>query len=650
MLARPRIEWAPWWSVALLICLTEALYLQPAVLERGLFGADYSELHSRHIAFARDALFGPQHSLPGWYPRELLGAPFAANLQSFPWIPTRLALLVVDPKFVYVIAVAVAAALAALFAYLFCRRVGISELGAVAAGWTFASAGFFTSRVTAGHLPLLEAYPALPLLLWLADRAIAPDRTSHRRRDLFVLALAAGCVALAGHPQLPAYSLGAALVYALIRGRGRDRVVSACAIALGVGATLFAWWPMLLLIQRSTRMLPLAPAANDIAMPYGRLLALIWPAHDGWPGLIAGAGQKIFDGYPSAAYFWDTASYIGVLPLLAAALLLFRNIAQKRFPARPFVFLALMGMAALVFSLPLVQPLQQIIHGTFLRSPARLFYLPTFSLAIALGCAVDTVLRSRLAPNWKISILLLCLTAHVVDLGGFARRFIRPADEDKIPAPFEQVLDREIGSARIAAEDPMYRARYDDAGIFDSILLANSYRALTAFACWPPDANEQRLNASEFPLAGLQAAGVGFVITSEERKDVQPVASTDSENLYRVLNPAQRTAFLSEINSVRSGDAVYSRPSSDEIRVEASAPGSGFIRVLESFDPGWSATVDGAPVPVREANGFALEIPISAGRHTIALQYKTPGRRTGILLSLASLGLLAGLVRFGSKK
>ena len=275
-----------WLSIAILAILTEAVYFRPAVWRAGLFGSDYQELHARHIAFARDALFGPAHSLPGWYPRELLGAPFAANLQSFPWIPTRLILLFLDPKFEYLAGVALAALLAAIFAYLFSKRMGLSDLGAIAACWTFACAGYFASRVAAGHLPFLEAYPALPLLLWLADRAVDPVRARSRIRDLIALAVAAACTALAGHPQLPAYALVAAFLYVLVRGRGRRLWYAASALALGVASTLFAWWPMLLLIRRSTRMLDPAPPSNDVAMEYGRLLALILPGIDGWPELL----------------------------------------------------------------------------------------------------------------------------------------------------------------------------------------------------------------------------------------------------------------------------------------------------------------------------------------------------------------------------
>src|ERR1051326_3122198 len=146
-----------WISVGLLLALTAAIYFRPSVVFEGreLVGLDFAQLHIRHMAFAREALFGSQHFLPAWYPRELFGAPFSANLQSFPWIPTRLVLLLFDPSVAFSIGVWIAAALAALFSYLYCRRIGLSEIGSVAAAWTFACAGFFSTRVMAGHLPLL---------------------------------------------------------------------------------------------------------------------------------------------------------------------------------------------------------------------------------------------------------------------------------------------------------------------------------------------------------------------------------------------------------------------------------------------------------------------------------------------------------------
>ena len=157
-----------------------ALYRPWLVMDRSqtLFGFDYLQLHARRLDYARCALFESHPHVPAWYSRELMGTPFWSNIQNFPFIPTRFPLLLVDPLQAYAAGVNLAAGLAALFTYLYCRRIGLTRLAAATSGWTFAASGFFASRVMAGHLPMLEAYPALPLLLWLIERAI---HEPHRR-------------------------------------------------------------------------------------------------------------------------------------------------------------------------------------------------------------------------------------------------------------------------------------------------------------------------------------------------------------------------------------------------------------------------------------------------------------------------------------
>ena len=129
--------------------------------------SDYALLHQRRMTFAREALFGPDHVLPAWYPRELLGTPFWANVQNFPFLPTRLlVLLLFDPqwRYTYAVAVSLSAILTSLFTYLYCRRIGLGAVASATGAWTFACCGYFVSRIAAGHLPLLEAFWGLPLL------------------------------------------------------------------------------------------------------------------------------------------------------------------------------------------------------------------------------------------------------------------------------------------------------------------------------------------------------------------------------------------------------------------------------------------------------------------------------------------------------
>jgi hypothetical protein len=676
------------------IVLTEAVYLRPAILtgKQALAGSDYEQLHMARLAFAEDGLFGPRHTLPAWYPRELLGSPFAANLQSFPWIPTRLVLLLFPPEIAYAPGVAMAAFLAVVFTYLFCRRAGLSAVAAAASGWTFACAGFFASRILAGHLPLLEAYPGLPLLLWLADRALDPERASRHRWDVGWLAIASACLVLAGHPQIPAYAMAAALLYVIWRGRGWLRARLAGALILGSSLALAAWWPMLLLIRKSTRVLDLDPPDNDIVFPYRRIWSLFAPGSDGWPSGFTGHAAHAFSGYPNLAYFYDTASYIGLAPIVAVAALLLLCCFRKRLPASRFLFLAVVGSVAFLGALPLLDFLRELSPALILRSPARLLYLTTFSLAVALGAAVDAVLAMRAGGKLLYAAVAVGLGLHGMDLAGFSRQFVRtiPPSADLLGAQ-DQVLARTVQDGRMATDFSLWssRRRFDDIGAFDSLLLAKPYRALLALSGASPRLNLQVVNGATLARPALRAGSAILVLTPHIRPDLLLVGGRRGLNVYSVPDPAPRAsfygaqsvAFLPEdqipawlrshgyvkelllmpeasrnpapvtpavpgANSARDGAVIYKRPSTDEIRLDVLAGNSGFVNVVEAYDPGWSAQVDGRPAPVFAANSFTLGTPVSAGKHIVRFLYRTPGRTLGVALSLTAMSLLAWLIWF----
>ena len=279
-------------ALALMLLATEAIYLPWFVLRGAntLYGWDYMFLHARRLAFARDALLGPRHQLPGWYPREMLGTPFAANLQDsrgFPRIlrcccsiPTKPTRRDRDRRGAgCAVRLSILPARGTL-AHSRCRRRMDVRL-------------FRVLRVEGDGRASSES-GSVPGAAVVAMAGGSRSRESGRRRDMLALALGTACVVLAGHPQLPAYAVATAMLYVLWRGRGWLRAKLCGAMALGIGATMIAWWPMLLLIRRSSRMLPLDRAANDVTLPYHRLLGLIAPGIDGWPAGVAPSAQHLF--------------------------------------------------------------------------------------------------------------------------------------------------------------------------------------------------------------------------------------------------------------------------------------------------------------------------------------------------------------------
>jgi uncharacterized membrane protein YfhO len=97
------------------------------------------------------------------------------------------------------------------------------------------------------------------------------------------------------------------------------------------------------------------------------------------------------------------------------------------------------------------------------------------------------------------------------------------------------------------------------------------------------------------------------------------------------------------VEVVRRGDS--------ELRctVEASAP--GYLRIAESFDPGWRAWVDGRRVPLLCADVGFQAVAVDGGRHEVRLSYEP--RRVGLGLAasgLGALGIIGGVVRLRRRR
>ena len=86
--------------------------------------------------------------------------------------------------------------------------------------------------------------------------------------------------------------------------------------------------------------------------------------------------------------------------------------------------------------------------------------------------------------------------------------------------------------------------------------------------------------------------------------------------------------------------------------VEAKKDGLFYTSI--PYEPGWTATVDGTPIALAETydpsadavklTDAVISFPLSAGTHTIELNYSTPGLGLGALISGISVLALALLL------
>jgi Bacterial membrane protein YfhO len=81
------------------------------------------------------------------------------------------------------------------------------------------------------------------------------------------------------------------------------------------------------------------------------------------------------------------------------------------------------------------------------------------------------------------------------------------------------------------------------------------------------------------------------------------------------------------------------------LETEASAP--GFAVLLDGFDQGWHARLDGEPAPVLRANAVFRAVAVPRGRHSVEFVYRPRGLIAGLAVSVVSLALVAAIAARG---
>jgi hypothetical protein len=115
---------------------------------------------------------------------------------------------------------------------------------------------------------------------------------------------------------------------------------------------------------------------------------------------------------------------------------------------------------------------------------------------------------------------------------------------------------------------------------------------------------------------------------------------TRSDQLSRYLiveDPTRPLTARAEVN----GSARISQEMSERLVVETEAPVPAYLVVSDSFDPGWSATVDGQAATIYPAYCAFRAVFLPPGNHTVVFSYSPAGFTLGLLISLC--GILAGL-------
>jgi hypothetical protein len=386
-------------AVAVLVALPVLVFGLPALAGHPVYpGDDLTQNFPLRVLAGRQIRGG---QLPLYDPYIWSGAPLLGGWNAGAAYPLTLLFALVPPAAAWTLNLIGTWAVAGLGMFVFLRALRLGSLPGLLGALSFAFAGAMSAQVA--HFGLIAGMSWVPLQLLSVLRLTQARTTVSRLRWIAALAAAVGLTILAGEPRAIDNALVIIVIYGAWRiarlGRrcGPAAVSVAAGLALGTCLGAVQWMPGLAAVATSQRAASTAALFNSGSLPARWLLLMLVP------DLLGGSGSF---GQPSffATYnLAEVTSYVGILPLVAAAVLLARFRLRPRPPE--WIVWHVIALVGVVLALGGHTPVGHL-----------LVHLPLFG---------DQRLQSRniLVTDLALAVLL----AYWADqpLGERARRFLR---------------------------------------------------------------------------------------------------------------------------------------------------------------------------------------------------------------------------------
>ncbi len=357
--------------------------------------------------------------IPLWNPYQFLGTPFLANLQSTLLYPLNLLFLVAGARYGFGISAIIHLILGGIFTYAFLRALDLRQPAALFGALVVMFNGFTVSWLE---------YPTLSLwvFMWLPAILLCYERSLRQPRSLWPIALtlAIAMQFLGGHLQVSSYVIIAFLIYVVVRSvvrRGDPKGSPAVSVAAAGGnqrsSASIGGWPLPLPSPPRTILLALIPLALGLALAAAQILPTLELA--GLSGRVAhGSRGALSTAFPlthfilylvpnffgnpvdynywgnyrdqTAFNFFETACYVGILPLFLAAW----SLRRRREPA--FWFCAALVLFAVLAAIgsPVYYLLYYLAPGFHeLAGLGRVLCLAAFGLAGLAALGLDSLLQ-----------------------------------------------------------------------------------------------------------------------------------------------------------------------------------------------------------------------------------------------------------------
>jgi hypothetical protein len=146
-------------------------------------------------------------------------------------------------------------------------------------------------------------------------------------------------------------------------------------------------------------------------------------------------------------------------------------------------------------------------------------------------------------------------------------------------------------------------------------------------------------NPNVLPRARL----AGRPVYAEDRLSaIAALRRLTSESILRDHLLVEDPSHPLPVDATVSGTARIVQDLPERVVIETDAAKPAYLVLSDTFDPGWSATVDDQPAPIRPAYLAFRAVYLPQGPHTVVFTYRPAGFVLG--LELTGCGILLGLI------
>lgn len=368
------------------------LFYLPLLTGMNHMWEDVLKYHYPNLVYTVNSL--KQGEIPLWTPHIFAGMPYMADLQTAVFYP---------PHWILYLARGIFSSSDIIFTWFILGHVLLLGFGMVRLCQDFgmkraASVYAATAMMFCGFISLHTHHlNALYVVSWFPWSFLYLKRyfDSHRPKHLGFASLLFGISTLAGYAQYTAFSLLILLFYTLYaawskRSKGFRSVVASCLafcqfLFLSLGLSLVQLLPTAELAFQSTRLSMGWAESVHGSLSLSHLITILAPK---FFGQVSGMNGTTFLPHQPMYLFWETALFIGIIPLILLAIRLpYRN------KGRMFFFFLTVGIFGLIMAMGKHLPIYSLFYhlpgfNTF-RIPGRYSFIFAFGFITASAVSLN---------------------------------------------------------------------------------------------------------------------------------------------------------------------------------------------------------------------------------------------------------------------